>query len=320
MSYLRILLLLLLVISCKKEELPISPNLPSGVELGQASMAQDYRYQLYYDLETNTVVGQNLKTDWDLGFITTEHGHQVKTNAANAMSVANFGNISLDSKTDTLGFSWYEKFDVRTGNIDSTAIGDWRTESNLYVVNRGYSYTGQHRGFYKLIIHNYDQNKYTIEVAEITETSGILIEINKLPDYNFSFFSFDNNEQVMIEPPKVEWDLTFTQYVHIFYEPAPIPYLVTGALLNSFQTRAIEFNDLTFEDIELIDVINMNLSSHSDIIGYDWKTFENGSFTIHSDKTYIIQDQTGFFYKLRFIDFYDQNGQKGTPKWECQKL
>jgi len=320
MKYIGLILIMTIICSCQKEESPITRSTNSAVETGYAPLTQDYRYQLYYKLETNTVVGKNLKTDWDLAFTTSATNYRIKSNVANGMSVANLGDVTFSSITDTSNFGQFEKFDAVTGNIDSTAIGDWRAAPSVYIVNRGFSFTGQHRGYYKLKIHSYTDYSYTIEVAEISDVSGALITINKLDDYNFSFFSFDTNEQLMIEPPKNEWDLTFSQYTHIFFEPDPLPYLVTGALLNEFETTAIQFNDLPFEDIELMDVMNLELSENNNTLGYDWKTFEDGNYTIHVDKTYIIKDQNGFFYKLRFIDFYDLNGQRGTPTWEFQKL
>ena len=34
----------------------------------------------------------------------------------------------------------------------------------------------------------------------------------------------------------------------------------------------------------------------------------------------VSRDAKGFYYKLRFIDFYDDHGNKGNPKFEFQKF
>ena len=59
-----------------------------------------------------------------------------------------------------------------------------------------------------------------------------------------------------------------------------------------------------------------------DVIGYDWKDFslQTNTFTIFSDKIYLIKDASGNLFKLRFIDFYDDNGIKGSPAFEFMRL
>ena len=38
------------------------------------------------------------------------------------------------------------------------------------------------------------------------------------------------------------------------------------------------------------------------------------------DMNYVIRDRDGFFYKLRFIDFNNDMGEKGYPKFEYVRL
>ena len=65
-----------------------------------------------------------------------------------------------------------------------------------------------------------------------------------------------------------------------------------------------------------------NYSTQRDIIGFNWKTFDFDTqvYTINSSMNYIIQSENGIFYKLRFIDFYNNSGEKGYPKFEIQEL
>ena len=319
MKLVYILIASVLLFSCRKEERPVAPNQPGEVTMNTATMTADYRYQLYFNLENNEFVGQNIKTDWDLAFTTGVEDFVIKTNAANAMSVADLGEVDFASVTDTLGFAANESYDAVTGNLDSTAIGDWRNKENLYLINKGFSYTGQHRGYAKLKLIDYTSSSYTFRLGALSDPEGTVYKVDKKINYNFSFFSIDESSTVTVEPPKEDWDLVFTQYTHIFYEPFT-PYLVTGTLLNQHETKALLIEDLPFAEVELEDVTNLLLSDHLNTIGYDWKTFTDGNYTIHSDKTYIIQDQKGLYYKLRFIDFYDENGQRGAPKFEFQAL
>jgi hypothetical protein len=35
---------------------------------------------------------------------------------------------------------------------------------------------------------------------------------------------------------------------------------------------------------------------------------------------YVVLDREGYFYKLRFISFYNNSGEKGYPTFEFQRL
>ncbi len=58
------------------------------------------------------------------------------------------------------------------------------------------------------------------------------------------------------------------------------------------------------------------------ILGHNWKTysFDTGSFIIHSEISSVLRLADGTFYKLRFLDFYTQTGEKGAPMVEYQRL
>jgi len=78
----------------------------------------------------------------------------------------------------------------------------------------------------------------------------------------------------------------------------------------------------TFKDIELNMIDQYNFTNEQNEIGYNWKlyNFTSQSYIVKSDITYIISDIDGRYFKLHFIDFYNDNGEKGNPKFEIQKL
>jgi hypothetical protein len=63
-------------------------------------------------------------------------------------------------------------------------------------------------------------------------------------------------------------------------------------------------------------------SWREDEIGYDWKIWNMSAnkYTM-ANKIYIIKDVRDNYFKLKFVDFYDDNGKKGYPKmaWELLK-
>ncbi len=311
---------LFLLFSCKKEELPVPAHDPGNVTTATVNMESNYKWQLFYDLKTNTVVGQNLKTSWDLGFEATSSGYRIILNTSKAMFARNTGNTDFTAITDTIGFAVNKKWDEASGNLDSTAIGDWRTTNNVYVIDRGYNETGVHQGFRKIQFQTEDANKYIVRFSQLNGTGDVTLQINKDSTYNFQFLSFNTSNVLIVEPPKATWDLEFTQYTHIFYDIPPIPYLVTGCLLNRHNTTAIMDSLVTFASIDLPSAENYILSPNINTIGYNWKTYTGGVFVTRPQMNYIIKDSEGFFYKLHFIDFYNDSGIKGNPKWEFQQL
>jgi hypothetical protein len=321
-SLIRITALALLVTvfsACEREELPVAPHTAGTAFTSTISMDANYRWQVYFDLGTNREVGRCLKTSWDLAFETLPSSFHILLNGSKAMSAWNTGDTVFTQLTDTTGFTAGKQFDAASGNTDSTAIGNWQTNMPVYIIDRGYNENGQHQGFRKLQILSVSAGTYQLRFATLNGAVQVLT-VNKDSTYNFTFVSLQNTGEIIsVEPPKATWDLVFTQYTHIFHQP-PTPYLVTGCLQNTWQTGSVMDTVSAFENIDYNFAASRTLSGHRDVIGYNWKVFNGTEFTIVPQRNYIIRDSEGFFYKLRFTDFYDDNGVKGNPKWEFQRL
>lgn len=308
--------------SCHKDEIPVQPHDPGAVITQAVNMGSDYKWQIYFDLGTNTVVGQNPKTAWDLGFETSADGYHVVVNGAKNMLVYNTHQTDFTAVTDTNGFEHNKRWDEASGNLDSTAIGDWRGTQKVYIINRGYTETGVHQGFRKIQFQSVNSTTFTVRFANLNGTNDVTMTIPKDSTYNLSFLSFNGTGSVvMIEPPKKDWDLVFTQYTHIFYNETPVmPYLVTGCLMNRYKTKALMDAGVNFSQIDYTYAAGKILSPAINTIGYSWKDFTGSIFITRPERNYIIQDANGIYYKLHFIDFYNASGVKGNPKWEFQQL
>ena len=127
-----------------------------------------------------------------------------------------------------------------------------------------------------------------------------------------------------IEPAKNSWDLVFTQYTHLFTNNTETPaYLVTGILTNYLNNVMVAIDSTTlFDEINLDLISSYNFSNDQDGIGYNWKRYdlENQVYTVNSEITYIIKDLSNRYFKMHFIDFYNDLGEKGYPKFEIQEL
>lgn len=319
----RLLGLILLLIGCEQEEIPIVAHEVGDLTTAAIDLGINYKYQVFYDISTNTEVSKNIKTIWDLGFECSAEGYHIKLNSSKAMQLYSTGETSFSSvtKIPEKGWSW----DKPSGSVDSTAMGDWKNlKDEVYILDLGYSVEGTHLGYKKLMVISLKSEVYTIKYADLKESTSSTFLIQKDALYNFVFFSFDNGgEIVSVEPPKTDWDLQFTQYSHIFYDDTePIFYLVTGVLHNIYSTFSYRDTIVGFDDFTYDNAQHSNYSSSANTVGYKWKkyNYDTGSYSIFSEYNYVLKTQKKEYYKIHFVDFYNSAGQKGTPTFEFQKL
>lgn len=313
----------LILFSCKKEEIPVKKHLPGDAIINSFEMGSDYRKQAFFDLKTNTFVSQNLKSSWDLGFESGGNGTHIIINTANAMALARVSNATFNSVTDTTGLVW--RWDATSGNLDSTAVGDWQIDNFVYVVDRGYDHLGIHRGVCKLMFNNVTANSYSFKVAKIDGSLEEEVTVLKDDNVNFTSFSLSSREVIVVEPSKISWDFMFTRYINYFDFYLGVEnkaYLVTGVLINRHEVQVAEVNNKGFDAITSEDISKVSFSSKLDEIGFDWKDFDfdTGDFLVNVNKNYIIRSTEGLYYKLHFLDFYNNQGDKGTPTFELQEL
>jgi hypothetical protein len=330
-------ILIFLLTSCFKEDEKIIPHDPGDVKTQTIDLTKDYRYQVYFDLRTEQVVSTNLKTEWDLGFECSIKGWHIILNTSNFMLAAKSGQTDFSLPIDTVGYKW--NFDVSNGNLDSTAIGNWvdfsspdsvKSYSNeVYVINRGYDEAGNLRGFRKIVFEEVGESTYRIRLAKLDGTGDSTYILTKDPAYNYVYFSFDGGgKQLTLEPPKYEWDLCFTQYTTLLFTDAgePYPYLVTGVLSNPSTIEVAQDTLYDFSSISLDMADKLIYSQTLDEIGYDWKDIVgdvntgNVTYVIVEGRNYVIRDMQGYYYKMRFISFYNNTGDKGYPTFEFQRL
>jgi len=310
----------LLLSSCEVKELPVPRHDAGNVITTTVDMSASYKWQIYYSLETNAMISKVAKSAWDLGFESSDEGYHIVMNTSKFMFAYNTHNTNFSAVTDTAGFANGKRWDEPSGNLDSTAIGDWRTAGEVYIIDRGYDETGAQQGFRKIMFTAVSTTEYIVKYAKMNGTGEITFHVSKDNACNFSFLSLaGNGAQVIVEPPKDQWDICFTQYTHIFYNPT-MPYLVTGCLHNRFNTTVAKETTKSFTALNFSDTYHYEFFSAINTIGYDWKTFSGTTYATDPNKCYLLKNSKGHFYKLHFIDFYNATGDKGNPKWEFQAL
>jgi len=322
MKKLNITYLFIFLLGCEQDEIPINQHSSGNITSKQINMGSSYSKQIFYNLNDNTVITENEKTDWDLAFESSSEGWNIIINSSTFSQLAELSDINFNDLISVNNLNW--RYDNPLGIRHETAFGDYRNKNSVYILDRGYKLNGNTRGYKKIIIDSINNTSYYIKYANLDNTSMQNLEIKKDNTYNFQYISLDNDETINIEPKKENWDLFFTQYTHLFLDNEETPaYLVTGVLTNYLNNIMVATDTInTFKDIELNMIDQYNFTNEQNEIGYNWKlyNFTSQSYIVKADITYIISDIDGRYFKLHFIDFYNDNGEKGNPKFEIQKL
>jgi hypothetical protein len=325
-NYSLILIPLLLLSGCFPEDDPVVPLNIDIVEIPYSM----YDTQTWFNLEKLSVISNNAFTDWDLGFESDGTGHHIILNTSRFMHAGNTASTDFNGITSNICDTMV--YDDSSGDLNKTAIGSWADFSDpanpvfpkkVYIIDLGSDNNGTPYGFKKVTFDRFENNIYSIRFSNLDGSDPHTFQIGTDPDRSFTFFSFSNGGSIVLaQPIDNEWDLCFTQYSTILFDDNNVatPYLVRGVYLNMVGTTAARDTINSFYDIKASDINNYTFSSSQDEIGYGWKDFKDDSYKINPDIFYIIKDQKGEYYKLKFAGFYNNSGQKGYPSFQCIKL
>jgi len=326
--FFHILILALMLPSCFQEEEMVPPHEQGDLEVGQVALGTTYARQVYYDLLRNDEAASNIISDWDLSFESASGGWTIRLNTSKFMMAGNSFDTVFSAELNPADLDMV--FDKSDGNPDSTAIGSWFemvedsafSLSHVYLIDRGRDEDNQALG-YKKVQFDILGKDVVLRYANTDNSQESTLIIPRDPSMDLVFYSFDTG-LTEIAPLPDQWSLHFTKYTTMLQTDAGenYPYLVTGVLLNPNGAVAVRDTEHEFSEITRENALGLDFSSQADVIGYDWKyyNFDAGVYTIEPDKNFVIRDRDGFFYKLRFIDFNSDQGEKGYPKFEFVRL
>ncbi|PLX03854.1 MAG: hypothetical protein C0595_05435 [Marinilabiliales bacterium] len=323
-----------LLTSCFKDDEMVPKHDPGDVIVDTIAMTQYYNYQLYYNLNDSNVVSSNEREIFDINFECVDTSTVIRLNTANFALIAETDFKTFEQVNDTVGLEWH--FDKSDGDVDSLAINNWINidgsdttySDRVWVLDRGLSPLGIALGLKKVKFTKFENNTFFFSFCNMDNSDLHEVYVSKDPDYEYVQYSLSNGgEKIQTEPMKNTWDLLFTQYTTLLYtnEGQAYPYIVNGVLQSKGTKIAID-STMNFEDIVLSDTLGLEFSKKYDVIGYDWKRIEgdvetgNYQYVARTEWNYIIRDNNSFYYKLRFIGFYNKVGVKGYPSFEYARL
>lgn len=321
---------LILFSSCFKEE---NPRFGGDLKaFSVAEMGENYDNQLFYSLFDTQFVSTNTFDEWQLGFYAQNDDYHIRLNSAAFMSAFPTGETNFNAVT-SISESYISRIDHPSGDRNQLAINvNFSTNVNdtlfstgeVFIIDMGNDMLANQFGFKKIQFTKVYQNNYYIRYANLDGSDEKTTFITKNPSLNYVAYSLKTHEIVQIEPDRNTWDILFSRFTEILDAGGGINinYSVTGAYINTAFVTAYLDSINKFEDININNVEPQRLSNRLNVIGHDWKVFDIDAnvFGIYNNKTYIIKDRNGFFYKLRFLSFYNQSGIKGYPGFEFELL
>lgn len=326
-------LLAFAVVSCIPEDTPVDPYIPGNLAEVRVGMGPFYKSQVYVSLDLGDTLKSNYITDWDLSFSCKADKFFILLNTSKFMTAYNLGKVDFTTVSqqaaDTIPTeAWM--YDNPNGNLDSTAIGKWWNDDfssigNVYLIYRGTDEKAKKQGYAKFRIVKFENNTYFVEFANLKDNIVRSVAVPKNSLYNYVHLSFSGEGKVLeLEPPKTEWDLLFTKYTELLYTNTGegMWYSVTGAYLNTEYVSAAQVYAEDFDSIDERIVDTLNFSNRINIIGHEWKDFDLNSnyYVVYPKRVYIIKTVKGNYFKMHFIDFYDDGGNKGYPLMEYKRL
>lgn len=326
-------ILMSLLSSCFKEEAPMPrEKIPEGIKISNISLGSNYATQQYYDLSTHQIISENHISDWDIAFECNDT-HRIVLNSALLVQIIDYKTIPFDSIVNPPGSEnamW--RWDDRKGDLSKTAFGNWGitgkgkviSKQHYYLIDLGSDENGTQRGYKKFRLLAYENGKYSFEYADVDGGNYHIDELLIDEHVNFVKYSFESGAK-NLEPPKDQWDLFFSRYREtlITDDGDSIQYVVVGAYLNPYKVSAQDLDsNYLFDELSLEEAKSITLTRQTNIIGHDWKWYNlaEGYYTVREKKLYLLRDTDGILYKLHFLSFLNDEGERGFPKFEYQRL
>ena len=341
--------------SCSEDNLPSEPIkiVIEGATISPEVGGPNQPNQVYVDLSTSTTT--SIKRDsWDLGFYSGTNSRVILNGsiymAAGAIASTNIDAVNSTSievqdlqpkvAVGTFDAANTVYVDAPDGTITNTAVAEVSiTDANnkVYLLNLGYkvgtetpatgsvSVSGNLRGWKKIRVLK-SGNDYVLQYADLDATTHNEITISKDSNYNFSFFSFDTNSEVSVQPEKTEWDLNFTVFTNEISGFGSYGY--SDFVVNNSKSSArvymidTDIEAYTYENFTISDIKNSNFTDDQRSIGSSWRNGGGpGSLpSLKENLFYIVNDTEGNFYKLQFLALTNADGKRGHPEFVYSQL
>ncbi len=306
------------------------------------------QHQVYVDLSDQSAT-EVPRESWDLGFYSGD-GFHVVLNSSLRMAVKQLEttDISATQAIDlTVAVGTFNPINMNyvdnpDGSISQTAFGNLATgeaTAKVYLLNLGTqvptdipavgtsNVAGGLRGWKKVKVW-VEGNAYKLQYAGLEEATATTVSIAKSPAYNHTFYSFDTNSIISVEPEKDKWDLNFTCFTNevfqgtesqgaYFYSDFVVTNTKAGvtALMVTEIPGVLEYGDFNLESLANGEFI---FSNDQRAVGANWRNVI--PVQVYENVFFIVRDAAGAMYKVKFISMLDTAGNRGFPMFRYELL
>ncbi|MBO0321597.1 HmuY family protein [Muricauda sp. CAU 1633] len=305
--------------------------------------------QVYVDLSSITETTAK-RDSWDLGFYNGE-AFRVTINGSIFMAVSALESTDIDAVTPTdvealqpqVAVGTFDAANIAfvdhvTGSLEGTAIAaisETDADNPVYLVNLGFevgteepevgavAVSGDPRGWKKIrILRNGDD--YVLQYADLDATTHEEVTISKTSGYHFTFFSFDTEETVDVQPAADRWDINFTVFTNEIEGFGSYGYsdFITTNILSSVSAYQVETATTAYADFGLADVDEALFLDDQRGIGSNWRNGGGPGMlpSLKDDVFFVLKDTDGNIYKIRFTALTNESGVRGYPAFEFALL
>ncbi len=316
--------LCLILLSCEKEEPPYPP---ARGGLLTAAIGKDYSRSSYLRISDGTFAASRERDVFQLSFSSASPDSAIFLNSFNFMFARKSGDTNYSAVLDTNSpHPW--TYDFPDGDPGRTALRGARNaggalSKEVFILDLGYDKQFNKLGYWKFQLLGVDEESYTFRIGPLDSLEGQVQRVERRLDHRRVMWDAENAAEVLFEPAVGEWDLCFTQYTDydLTEQGDTLVYLVRGVLSDRGRLTIARADSLDWASIQLSDAVQFNYTEDAHAIGYDWKTYDFNTATYVTDtqRVFLLNSPSGF-YKMRFLDYYNDAGERGFPSFELQGL
>lgn len=287
----------------------------------EVSYGAGYTNQVFVELATGDKVSI-ANMSWDIAFTVDARGSGISINEATgssggelALHKAPTNNFEDAINIEDLGSILYNTEESwEMGAFNRIAVsddpfslgwGNYNPQDKSISAAAVYVLKLRDDSYKKLQITSLSNGIYTFKHADLDGENEVTLTVDKadFEGENVAFFSL--TEGKVIEEVPAKWDLLFTRYYTILDAGGgqTVDYLLTGTLQNA----GVEVAQVDGIDPKTVEYVEdeMGMETNLDVIGWDWKDFDRGSFTwtLPKDRVYFVKTADEKIYQLQFIDF-----------------
>jgi hypothetical protein len=316
-----------LLCACEQPEEPIVlPQVDGTLKLGSVQMGADYRTQIFMKLDDLSTVSIDNQS-WDFYMDADSAGSNIYINGGKGVLISRTGYKQFRQMPDPNTLKWI--WDAEDGDPDSLALSGWRdpggnSYEEVYIVDRGSYIQGPDR-YVQMKVLSVSGSDFRVMLADMHGADQHEVVVDKDPSKAHVYLSLEHGGHALNpEPARDAWDICFLRYRHVYPEfNPPLLYSVCGIYINTGELEAAVDSTLNFADVTWSTFPESRFNGKRNALGFDWKVynFDNGRYVARSSVTYVVKTHSPLaYYKMRFIDFYDDNGTKGTPRFEMCRM